>query len=458
MKATNLSVFTITAIVISLSIEGFSKNSNPGGNLPVPSADLAITCPGNQTEAACQTQSAIDTKFANWLSSVSTSGGCDVSVSSNAGSAPNSCGGIVTVTFTATSSCDPSVSCSAVFSVTAAPPITLTCPANQTEAACQTQSSIDTKFSTWLSTVSYVGGCSASLSNDNSGSPSACGGSKTVHFTVTSHCEPNVTCSAVFSVQQAPVIVVTCPTNSTMAACQNQASVDAAYNSWLTSVSYSGGCNASISNNSSSAPSVCGGSTTVMWTVTSTCEGPHTCTSAFTVTNAPPVNLNCPPNKVENTGQTQAVIDSKFAAWLITVSFTGGCQTSLSNDNSGAPPNTGGSTTVTWTVTSSCEAPTTCSASFTVEDPNSTEDPHLFDDIYLHTDHFSNQAWLHISFLQNQEYRIGLFNSAGQQLWNHRSTAKTEIVSIDFNNFGKGIYFLEFSVGNARKVFRLPVF
>ncbi|MBK8484484.1 MAG: hypothetical protein IPL31_09135 [Saprospiraceae bacterium] len=31
----------------------------------------------NQTEAACQTQAAIDAKFATWLATVNTTGGCN---------------------------------------------------------------------------------------------------------------------------------------------------------------------------------------------------------------------------------------------------------------------------------------------------------------------------------------------------------------------------------------------
>lgn len=48
-------------------------------------ADLMITCPANQTETACQTQAAIDTKFSSWLSTAAYTGGCDVSLSNNSG-------------------------------------------------------------------------------------------------------------------------------------------------------------------------------------------------------------------------------------------------------------------------------------------------------------------------------------------------------------------------------------
>ncbi|HRK82930.1 MAG TPA: DUF11 domain-containing protein [Saprospiraceae bacterium] len=79
------------------------------------------------------------------------------------------------------------------------------------------------------------------------------------------------------------------------------------------------------------------------------------------------VVFNCPANQTEATGQTQAQINAAFATWLATASASGGCNGALSNNNTGAPPASGGTTTVTFTYTSTC-APltTTCQATFTV--------------------------------------------------------------------------------------------
>jgi hypothetical protein len=81
----------------------------------------------------------------------------------------------------------------------------------------------------------------------------------------------------------------------------------------------------------------------------------------------PPVVLTCPTNQEEAFGQTQAAINAKFATWLATATASGGCNGVLTNNNTGAPPASGGATTVTFTYTSSC-APltTTCQATFTV--------------------------------------------------------------------------------------------
>lgn len=105
-----------------------------------------------------------------------------------------------------------------------------------------------------------------------------------------------------------------------------------------------------------------------VWTVTALddCNNDATCTVTYTWQIADPVVLTCPPDAAEAACQTQMVIDAAFAAWLGTVSFSGGCNPVLSDDNTGAPPATGGSVTVTWTLESDCEDDVECSATFSV--------------------------------------------------------------------------------------------
>ncbi|MBK9107817.1 MAG: hypothetical protein IPM92_05395 [Saprospiraceae bacterium] len=329
-------------------------------------ASVSITCAGNNTQASCQTQAAIDAAYTSWLATTTFSGGCNASISNNGGAAPSACGGSKTVTWTVTSSCDVNKTCSAVFTVTAAPLLTLFCPINVTEAACQTQASINTKYSNWLNSVSSMGGCSVSISNNNPGTPSACGGSVTVTFTATSSCEGPKTCSAVFTVTAAPNLVVTCATNNTQAACQTQGTIDAAYAAWLATTTLTGCCNVCHSNNVGAAPPACGGSKTVTWTVTSSCAATVTCSAVFTVIAAPVINLTCATNNTQSACQSQSAINAAYTAWLVTTTFTGGCNATISNNGGRAPLACGGSKTVSWTVTSSCEVDRTCSAIFTV--------------------------------------------------------------------------------------------
>lgn len=261
----------------------FMLNTSPAFTTSLSVADLEIICPMDTLLPSCLTQAQVDNQFNVWLSSASFSGGCDVSLSNNAGAAPNACGGSVTVSWTVTSSCDTTKTCSAIFGVQLSEPILLVCPLNTTADSCQTQTSIDTQFASWLATSSYSGGCNSSLSNDNSGAPNACGASKTVQFTVHSTCEPDVTCTASFSVTAAPPVVINCPANQTEKSGQDQTTIDSLFNLWLAMANMSGGCLPSISNNNSGAPPNSGGSTTVVWTITSSCEAPVTCDAVFTV-------------------------------------------------------------------------------------------------------------------------------------------------------------------------------
>lgn len=324
-----------------------------------------LTCPVNATEAACQTQAAINAKFTAWLSTAAVSGGCNAVLTNNNTGAPSACGGSTTVTFTAMSDCGPTATCMATFTVTAAPALVLTCPVTTTEAACQTQATINAKYATWLATATAVGGCNVVFTNNSTGAPSACGGAATVTFTATNSCGATQTCSSTFTVNSSPV-VLNCPINQTQASCQTQAAINTAYNTWLTSATFSGGCNGVLTNNSTGPPSACGGIATVTFTVTSDCQAPVTCIRTFTVTAAPPVVLNCPINVTEAACQTQAQIDTKYAAWLATVSNSGGCNAVLTNNSPGAPLACGGTSTVTFTVTSTCQVPVTCTRTFAV--------------------------------------------------------------------------------------------
>ncbi|MEZ5031033.1 MAG: DUF5011 domain-containing protein [Saprospiraceae bacterium] len=87
------------------------------------------------------------------------------------------------------------------------------------------------------------------------------------------------------------------------------------------------------------------------------------------------VNLTCANDTTAAACQDQATIDQAFADWLTTASFTGGKNPVLSHDNPPAPAACGGTTVVTWTVTSDCEADVTCTATFTVTEDD--EDPVL---------------------------------------------------------------------------------
>ena len=331
---------------------------------------VALNCPTNTSVAGCQSQAVVNAAFTSWLTTATATGGCNGVLTNDNTGAPSACGGTTTVTFTYTSTCGvPITSCQASFSVAPSPPIFLSCPINTTEMACQSQPAIDGAFASWLATASATGGCDGVLTNDNTGAPSACGGTTTVTFTYTSTCGASITtCQASFSVVPSSSVLLSCPINTTVAACQSQSAVDAAFASWLATASATGGCNGVLTNDNTGAPSACGGTTTVTFTYMSTCGVPiTTCQASFGVVPALPIILNCPTNTTVPSCQTQSTVDAAFAAWLATASASGGCNGMLTNNNSGAPLACGGNTTVTFTYTSACGAPaTSCQASFIV--------------------------------------------------------------------------------------------
>ncbi|MBK6824626.1 MAG: hypothetical protein IPG87_17205 [Saprospiraceae bacterium] len=61
--------------------------------VPAP-AGVILNCAVNVTEAACQTQAQIDTKFATWLATATKSGGCNAVLSNNNTGAPAACGAL----------------------------------------------------------------------------------------------------------------------------------------------------------------------------------------------------------------------------------------------------------------------------------------------------------------------------------------------------------------------------
>ncbi len=164
-------------------------------------------------------------------------------------------------------------------------------------------------------------------------------------------------------------VVLNCPENGSIGACSTQDQVNAAFNVWLNSFSFSGGSNTVMTRTPSSpnAPPICGGSVEVRWDVTQSCYPTATCSRTFTVGTPTPATLSCGENVTMPACSTQAAVNAAWTAFKNQGSSSGGCNGSLTN-NAGAnpPPICGGSVEVTWTYTSSCEAPKTCTRSFTV--------------------------------------------------------------------------------------------
>ncbi|MFV5696158.1 IPT/TIG domain-containing protein, partial [Flavobacterium sp. LB3P122] len=123
-----------------------------------PSNPVIFNCPTDVTEASCQTQDQINTKFNAWLATFSTSGGANPVLTSNPVTplAPNNCGGSTTVTWTLTSDCEETKTCTRTFTVTpdlVAPVITATgTPTNGTLGCNPTADAINAALGTATAT------------------------------------------------------------------------------------------------------------------------------------------------------------------------------------------------------------------------------------------------------------------------------------------------------------------
>jgi hypothetical protein len=335
--------------------------------------DISVSCPAPVNIEACQDQNTIDTEFYSWLSGFSYSGGCGTTATDlNNYNSPDACtGGRVTIDYVASDNCNQSNDCESFFDVQAAPAVVLTAPEPENEVACQTQSAIDGKFAAWLDEVSYSGGCNLDVTNDAGSAPSACGGSAIVTWTAESDCQADVMTSSSFTVAPAPDLSVSCPGNVSIQACEDQATIDTEFNSWLGGFSYSGGCGTIATNLAVyTSPDACtGGKVTIHYSASDNCSQTEECESFFDVQATPPVVLTCPDPDAEAACQSQTEIDGKFAAWLDEVIYSGGCNLDVTNDAGAAPSACGGSVTVTWTATSDCDDVVTCSSSFSVDYP-----------------------------------------------------------------------------------------
>ena len=389
---------------------------------------VTINCATDVTVPSCSTQNQINSAWTAFLASTTVSGGCGSgTLTNNAPSTPPStCGGYVDVTWTYTStlncsqpsgSCQGQTSqsnvykCTKRFTVAAPSAIKLNCGSDVTVPSCSTQAQINTAWNAFLASTTVSGGCGSGTLTNNAPStpPSTCGGYVDVTWTYTStlncsqpsgSCQGQTSqsnvykCTKRFTVASAPAVTFNCGADKTVTACSTQAQINAAWNSFLASTTYSGGCsNGTLTNNApSTPPSACGGYVDVTWTYNSnsscgqttySCNGQTSqgnsisCTKRFTVASPAPVVFKCGSNVTVAACSTQAQINAAWSSFLASTTACGGCGGVLTNNAPSTPPSiTGGFVYVTWTYTLSnaCgQSDTntyTCTKRFTV--PSST--------------------------------------------------------------------------------------
>ena len=346
---------------------------------PVLSVDPALDA--NEKTCDFDDQGVFEEDFDNWLNqSLTVTGGCvSPAVITNdwTGTLPHYCdGGVFTVTWKVQDLCE-AVTTTATYILEKPEDLVIDFPESVEYSACyfDTQDDLDGAFTDWLGGFQYSGGCTTATETFTGVvTPTHCtGGTATVYYTVSDNCgEGSV--SSVFTVTKAPEVVLEVPHPYIGSVCMTEDDIKKEINDWIGTATFTGGCNAKLETDfitkGINLINPCGFEITGIWTVISDCEAPAVKSSTFTIPEAPKVEITIADLELDKACYSQAEVDQKFNDWVSTATFTGGCNAEWTNDADIAPGYCGGSVTVTWTVTSSCEADVEKSATFTVPYPD----------------------------------------------------------------------------------------
>jgi len=202
----------------------------------------------------------------------------------NVASFSTSIAGTYSVIATNSDGC-PTASVSGIVTVITSIPVVVNCSPNTTQSACAyaEQAALNTSFNAWLDgfTASGRNGTLVPLGLSDFRAPNLCsGGSVTVNFSASDSCGKQASCSANFTLTAAPAVTVNAPANASTSAWMfaDHVAVNAAFATWLTGFRVSGGCNATRSYGTPTAPvRRNGGTTTGTYTVNDLCN-PSTAT------------------------------------------------------------------------------------------------------------------------------------------------------------------------------------
>jgi hypothetical protein len=326
----------------------------------------------DKTTSACiyADQAAANAAFATWLATATVSGGCAPTSVPSTTTAPPFCGGSVPVTWTISDKCYQTTTYTATFTITPPPAVVVGKAVDKTTAACTyaDQAAADAAFATWLATATVSGGCAPTSVPSTRIAPPFCGGSVPVTWTISDKCYQTTTYTATFTITAPPAVVVGKAVDMTSSACvyADQAAADAAFATWLATATVSGGCAPTSVPSTTTAPTFCGGSVPVTWTISDKCYQTTTYMATFTITPPADVIVHKAADKIATACEfkDQAEVDAAFAAWLATATVEGGCAPTSTPDITTAPIWGGGSVTVTWTIKDKCYETTTYEATF----------------------------------------------------------------------------------------------
>ncbi len=162
---------------------------------------LEVIVPADTLVQGCNTSQDVIDAFNAWKARFDYMGGCNVSTSDlSVYDLPSSCGGTVTVVYSAWDNCSQFITDSAKFTLNP-DNISVNAPLDETQPACQTQVDVDTAFADWKAKFGFSGGC-GTIGTDLStfDAPSACGGTVVINYTAQDVCGQVVNSSAYFTI------------------------------------------------------------------------------------------------------------------------------------------------------------------------------------------------------------------------------------------------------------------
>jgi len=273
--------------------------------------------------------------------------------------------------------------------------ISLTCPSNKT-VSCMTQAQVDADYAAWLLTVKSGGGCNdGTTTNNSTGAPNFCGGTKTVTFTYTSQCAPlTTTCMATYTVlaNTSPVIT-TCAAARIIDGCNTAAITNPAFSATTvasTEAIFEGAPNNGNTSDACAITAVtykdvaagtCPIIVTRTWTISDACGSSATCNQTITVRDiTSPLISTCAVARIIDGCNTGAITNPAFSSTIAASTeavFESAPNNGVTSDNcsavsvnyfdvaSGTCPIV---VTRRWIVSDACGNTSTCNQTITVRD------------------------------------------------------------------------------------------
>ncbi|MEZ4907784.1 MAG: HYR domain-containing protein, partial [Saprospiraceae bacterium] len=374
----------ITQYAINVSDDCGNNITSYASLIVVDNTAPVLTLPTDGTTISCEDDfgTALDT----WLNTASATDECGGTTTISYGlvSEETECVGTATVTtytymFTAADECGNVITGESTFIVQDNTAPTITAPMDL-NISCGDPAA--TEILSWLEAYTVTESCSDyTVTNNYDGSlPAACGGSKTVTWTVTDGCGASATATAniVMATDVTPPVFSNCPSDITV-----YVDVDLCTSNVIYSTPVATDCNSpvtvTLTSGIASGQAFPLGDTEITFTATDACNNTAECTFTITVEDSQIPSITCPVNEVTVCTEETSCEWSSDAA--INATYNDNCAGStLSYSITGETTGTGtgivpagtmfalGTSTVTYTVTADNNQTATCSFDVVVED------------------------------------------------------------------------------------------